>query len=119
MRAYYGVFEALVELGTDPSSNSLSFDLLSEGTLPHVELLSPKERTDEGLPLLSFPRLLVGRTASLPLVLRNEGILPATLELSRLRAEEGFSCLAAGRSVTLEPMSELPLDVVFRWGGWP
>eukprot|EP00966_Prymnesium_polylepis_P033275 773915-Prymnesium_polylepis.1 len=122
MRAYYGVFEAQVEQGTNAETNRLAFDLLAEGTLPHVSIMQPTTRTEEGVPILQFPRLLVGRTTKLPLLLRNEGILPATVNVSTILDAEGgggvagspFSCLACGQSITLDSMAEQAMELTFK-----
>ena len=63
------------------ATKSLTFDLVGEGTLPHVSVTKPSARNEAGVPLLQFPRLLLERSAKQPLVLRNEGILPATARL--------------------------------------
>ncbi|KAL1499824.1 hypothetical protein AB1Y20_012509 [Prymnesium parvum] len=121
MRPYYGVFEAKVELGTDPKTNSLSFDLLAEGTLPHVTVVQPTARTEQGAPILQFPRLLAGRTAMVPLVLRNEGVLPATVNVTQVldlissnSSPNPFSSLACGQSITIESMAEQSIEVCFK-----
>eukprot|EP00965_Chrysotila_dentata_P103903 3431323-Pleurochrysis_carterae.AAC.1 len=58
MQIYRAVFEAEVELGTDASTKMLCFELLGEGTLPNLVVQQPLARTDDGKPLLQFPRLL-------------------------------------------------------------
>ena len=57
MQIYYASLEANVELGTDPATKQLTFDLMAEGTLPHVSVVKPSLKTEEGAPLLAFPKL--------------------------------------------------------------
>lgn len=42
MRAYEGVFQALVEDGPDPRTRILQFDVRGEGVLPHVTVVEPR-----------------------------------------------------------------------------
>ena len=114
MQTYNATLEAAVDLGTNPETKLLTFDVMAEGTLPHVSVVAPMARTDEGLPVLHFPKLLVGRTHRLPLTLRNEGVLPATVSLSQLLAPGPFSCAGLGQSLSLPAMGEETIDVVFK-----
>uniref|UniRef100_H2XZ27 Hydin adenylate kinase-like domain-containing protein n=1 Tax=Ciona intestinalis TaxID=7719 RepID=H2XZ27_CIOIN len=79
MNSYSCNFEANVD-GL-PSSvakgRNLSFEITGEGNLPRVTVMSPKVRNKSGEPLLVFQRLLLQRTESLPLVLKNEGTFPS------------------------------------------
>ena len=119
MKTFYGLFEASVELGTNPDTKLLSFDLIGEGTLPHVSVVQPTAKTGDGLPLLAYPRLLVGRSAKLPVLLKNEGILPCTVNVTAIvdaaaPRSKTFSCLACGQSITLQPGASQSLDVAFK-----
>ena len=114
MQTYYATLEAAVELGTNPDTKLLTFDLMAEGTLPHVTVLAPTARTDEGLPVLAFPKLLVGRTHRLPLTLRNEGVLPATVSISQLVTPGPFSCNACGQSISMPAMGEETVEIIFK-----
>lgn len=58
-------------------SKLLEFDLVGEGNLPSVCVLRPSLRSREGSPMLQFRRVLVGHRHTLPLVLLNDGIVPA------------------------------------------
>lgn len=58
-------------------SKVLEFDLTGEGTLPSVCVVRPPLRNSGGSPLLQFKRVLVGRKHALPLVLLNDGNVPA------------------------------------------
>ena len=72
------------------ATKSLLFDLVGEGTLPHVSIEKPAARSEAGVPMLQFPRLLLERSAKQPLVLRNEGILPATVRVTMPRGTPFF-----------------------------
>lgn len=56
---------------------ALVFDLMGEGNLPSITVLRPVQRTNRGQPVLQFKRLLVGRGQVLPLVIKNNGNVPA------------------------------------------
>lgn len=68
-------------------SKLLEFDLVGEGNLPSVCVLRPALKSREGSPMLQFRRVLVGHRCTLPLVLANDGIVPAQVSG---RAWEGF-----------------------------
>merc|ERR1712185_167847 len=87
---------------------------MAEGTLPHVVVAKPTARSDDGAPLLAFPKLLVGRTKRQQLTLRNEGVLPATVSVSQLTSPGPFSCVLCDQSVSLPSMGEQSVDVVFK-----
>ena len=67
-----------------------------EGTLPHVSVETPEKLNEEGHPVMEFPRLLLGKTHTLPITLRNNGIIPATARLE-MAPSDVFS-LASGLS---------------------
>lgn len=50
---------------------------MGEGNLPSVCVVRPALRNSGGGPMLQFGRLLVGRRHTLPLVLLNDGNVPA------------------------------------------
>lgn len=58
-------------------SKLLEFDLVGEGNLPSVCVLRPALKSREGSPMLQFRRVLVSHRCTLPLVLVNDGIVPA------------------------------------------
>ncbi|XP_075181569.1 hydrocephalus-inducing protein homolog [Anomaloglossus baeobatrachus] len=81
MQAYQCSFEATVEGITSllSKSRTLTFDIGGEGSLPRVTILRPTLRDKHGNPVLLFQRLLIGQSQQLPLVLKNEGSVPAQL----------------------------------------
>ena len=71
------MFEAVVEgVPSNQQKRNLSFEIVGEGNLPHINILRPSVRNKRGQPLLLYRKQLVGRSQSLPIVLRNEGSLP-------------------------------------------
>ncbi|KAM5126896.1 hydrocephalus-inducing protein homolog, partial [Mantella aurantiaca] len=79
MQMYTCVFEAAVD-GMPSSlskSQNLTFDICGEGNLPRVTITRPVLRNKQGNPVLLFQRLLIGQSQQLPLVLKNDGPIPA------------------------------------------
>lgn len=56
---------------------NLCFEISGEGSLPRVIVTEPKVRNSAGEPLLVFPRMYVGKSSSLQLILKNEGTCPS------------------------------------------
>ncbi|XP_064496593.1 hydrocephalus-inducing protein homolog isoform X2 [Pseudopipra pipra] len=54
----------------------LTFTVSGEGHVPQVTVECPGLRSKRGTPVLRFRRLLLGDSQTLPLVLRNNGIIP-------------------------------------------
>ena len=98
--------------GRRPGDALLTFDVVGEGTLPHVLVAQPAARTEDGLPVIAFPKLLVGRSKTLPAQLVNEGILPASVRLA-LSGAPAFSCSLVGQAITIDPKSSQTIDVKF------
>lgn len=68
----------------------LTFDIQGEGSLPQITVMKPTIRNNKGLPLLLYKRLLVGRSQILPLVLRNNGNITATVILDVVSGGKSF-----------------------------
>ncbi|KAM4722980.1 hydrocephalus-inducing protein homolog [Rhinophrynus dorsalis] len=94
MQTYQCIFEAAVEgAGSAFSRNrNLSFDISGEGNLPRVTISRPVLRNKRGNPLLLFQRLLMGQHSQLPLEIKNEGSIPAQLNID-LPGDEGVFTL--------------------------
>ncbi|CAN0076157.1 unnamed protein product, partial [Hapterophycus canaliculatus] len=136
MRSYRCQFEAVVSDNDDPSTGRLSFLLSGKGTMPTVTLESPLERDQSGAIVMDFGEVCARKSRRMPLILRNDGILPVSclfeLELpeamggevsfpaesaikKRNRQRKGdFLFAAAGGSVTLEPKERKAMEVVFQ-----
>ncbi|KAI3370851.1 hypothetical protein L3Q82_007368 [Scortum barcoo] len=99
MQLYSAVFEAAME-GTSRmtptfKSKVLEFSLMGEATLPSVCVVRPALRNSAGGPMLQFGRVLVGRRHTLPLVLLNDGNVPAQVQLDMLDKHGVFALRAA------------------------
>ena len=62
-------------------NRSLVFDIVGEGNLPRVTVVRPVLYNQYGNLLLLFKRLLLGRSETLPLILKNSGAIPAKVLL--------------------------------------
>lgn len=62
-------------------NRSLVFDIVGEGNLPRVTVVRPVLYNQYGNPLLLFKRLLLGQSEKLPLILKNNGTIPAQVLL--------------------------------------
>ena len=60
----------------------MEFSLIGEGILPSVCVLRPAPRSRGGSPLLHFRRVPIGQRLTLPLVLVNDGNIPAQVGAS-------------------------------------
>lgn len=87
---YSGQFEASVDGPPVARSKALTFDVQGEGSLPQVAVIRPTVRNNKGLPLLLYKRLLVGQSQVLPLVLRNNGNITATVILDVVNGSKSF-----------------------------
>ncbi|XP_030613884.1 hydrocephalus-inducing protein homolog isoform X2 [Archocentrus centrarchus] len=105
MQLYSAVFEAKVEGSgrmTPTIKNSvLEFDLLGQGTLPSVCVVRPALRNSEGSPALHFRRVVVGRRCTLPLVLLNNGNVPAEVQIDMQDKHGVFTLKAASDNITV------------------
>ncbi|KAJ8785780.1 hypothetical protein J1605_006740 [Eschrichtius robustus] len=83
MQTYQCIFEATLDgLPSNLAKNrSLMFDIVGEGNLPRVTVVRPILYNQYGNPLLLFKRLLLGHSETLPLVLKNNGTIPAKLHV--------------------------------------
>jgi len=72
-------------------SRVLTFEVQGEGSLPQVTVIRPTVRNNKGIPLLLYKRLLIGKTQTLPLVLKNEGNITATAVLDVVSGSKSFS----------------------------
>ncbi|XP_073911808.1 hydrocephalus-inducing protein homolog [Castor canadensis] len=100
MQTYQCVFEATLDgLPSNLArSRGLVFDIFGEGTLPRVTVVRPTLYNQFGNPLLLFKRLLLGHSEKLPLILKNNGTIPAQLHVD-LRDQPGVFSLE-GRPTT-------------------
>ncbi|XP_077982980.1 hydrocephalus-inducing protein homolog isoform X2 [Glandiceps talaboti] len=83
MQTYTACFEAAIDglSGALAKQRNLAFEVQGEGNLPRISIMKPSIRNKKGSPLLLFQRLLVERTQTLPLCLKNEGTLPSKVDI--------------------------------------
>ena len=117
---FTGVFEAAVEGAATDGTATQAFrcELRGEGTLPTLALSLPgsgqgSTLSENGEPMLKFPRLRLGKEKEMSLVVRNDGSVPARgrLEMSNC---SGFFLEGAPAGVfELAPKRTLGARLVF------
>ncbi|KAM8849594.1 hydrocephalus-inducing protein homolog isoform 2-T2 [Spinachia spinachia] len=99
MLCYNAVFEATMEATSRMTptfkSKVLEFNLKGEGSLPSVCVVRPALRNSTGCPTLQFRPVLVGRSKTRPLVLLNDGNVPAQVQIDMLDKHGVFALKAA------------------------
>ena len=114
--SYSATLDAVVRDGADPKTKQFTCEVRGDGTLPHVTVEEPADIAEEdGLPLVKFPKMLLGRKMTKPIVLRNNGILPAVLR-AEMMTHKHFSIEGGGVTTTLEPGCSRTLRVTFDAG---
>ncbi|XP_003791425.1 hydrocephalus-inducing protein homolog isoform X2 [Otolemur garnettii] len=93
MQTYQCIFEATLDgLPSNlAKSRGLVFDITGEGNLPRVTIVRPVLHTLSGKPLLLFKRLLLGLSEKLPLILKNNGTIPAQVHVDLQEQLGAFS----------------------------
>ncbi|XP_070253950.1 hydrocephalus-inducing protein homolog isoform X4 [Myotis yumanensis] len=93
MQSYQCIFEATLDgmPSIQTKNRSLTFDIVGEGTLPRVTIVRPILHNQYGNLLLLFKRLLLGHSEKLPLILKNNGNIPAQLHVDLQDQLEVFS----------------------------
>ena len=92
----------------------LTFDVQGEGSLPQVTVMKPTVRNNKGLPLLLYKRLLMGQSQILPLVLRNNGNITATIILDVVNGGKSFGVVPSDEEASpssLPTKSPLIMDI--------
>ncbi|XP_055993028.1 hydrocephalus-inducing protein homolog [Sorex fumeus] len=107
LQTYQCIFEVTVEgLSSNLTKNrNLSFDIVGEGTLPRVTVVRPILHDQFGNPLLLFKRLLIGRSQTLPIQLKNTGTIEAQLHID-LRDPLGIYSLKGKPTTTYNYLTE-------------
>ncbi|XP_024138466.1 hydrocephalus-inducing protein homolog isoform X3 [Oryzias melastigma] len=99
IQQYSAVFEATIEgasgMATALKSKVLEFEVIGESTLPSVCVLRPALKNSTGSPLLQFRRVWVGRKVTLPLILLNDGNVPAEVQIDMPDNDRVFTLKAA------------------------
>ena len=71
----------------DSKTGKLVFELRGEGTLPTLQVEKPDEFDADGTPVLKFRKTRIGRDSILPILLKNEGQVPATARFDAVTNE--------------------------------
>uniref|UniRef100_A0A8D0AXJ9 HYDIN axonemal central pair apparatus protein n=1 Tax=Sander lucioperca TaxID=283035 RepID=A0A8D0AXJ9_SANLU len=99
MQQYSAVFEVTMDVTSRMTptfkSKVLEFDIVGEGTLPSVCVVSPALRNSRGSPMLQFKQVLAGSRHTRPVVLLNDGNVPAQVQIDMLDKHGVFSLKAA------------------------
>ncbi|CAM9222413.1 unnamed protein product, partial [Heterosigma akashiwo] len=114
MRSYRAQFTATVEDHPDPAASRLQFQLAGKGTLPCVTLEKPLDLDGDGKVTVDFGALGLGKSRRRPLVLRNDGVVPATALFEMPKADTNFSFAARDSSVTLQPGASKEMAMLFQ-----
>ena len=48
--------------------------------MPTIKLEKPREYFNEQTPMLKFPKVRVGKSVTMPIILKNDGQVPATVK---------------------------------------
>ncbi|KAJ3159463.1 hypothetical protein HDU86_001781 [Geranomyces michiganensis] len=114
LQSYAGIFEAVVDNVGESKTKILTFELRGEGTLPRAVVERPTLKSIQGLPLLQFRRLMIGASQTLPIVLRNDGIIPAKVKMDWVVKEStDIECPAVNVAHTLKPQESRTFEVRF------
>ncbi|ETV98760.1 hypothetical protein H310_08827 [Aphanomyces invadans] len=113
MRMYHAVFTASVVDGADPACSQLQFDVRGEGTMPCVTIEKPTFREASGVLALAFGRVRVGKSKDMSLLVRNDGIVPATVMFS-MPTSTNFSFPDSHNSVTMAPKTSQAFEITFK-----
>lgn len=112
---YHATFCATVDDSptSESSGPALQFELRGEGTLPCVTILEPSQREHNGMLQLNYGRVRVSKSKDMSLVLRNDGILSATVLFS-IQSNPNFLFALENGSVVLPPRATETLVLQFR-----
>uniref|UniRef100_K3W9Q9 MSP domain-containing protein n=1 Tax=Globisporangium ultimum (strain ATCC 200006 / CBS 805.95 / DAOM BR144) TaxID=431595 RepID=K3W9Q9_GLOUD len=91
----------------------LQFELRGEGTMPCVSIMEPTQRDASGALVLNYGRVRVSKSKDLPIILRNDGILSATVLFSLTSNPNFFFALGNG-SVSIAPKATETLSIQFK-----
>lgn len=80
--------------------------------MPTIKLEKPKEWFNESTPLLKFPKVRIDKACVLPITLKNDGQVPATVKWD-LITNENFRFLDQN-SYTLTPKTYKTFNIEFK-----
>ncbi|GLE01730.1 hypothetical protein PINS_up010564 [Pythium insidiosum] len=114
--SYSAMFTARVQDAPTHATGDtvLQFELRGEGTMPCVTILEPTQRDPaSGALLVAFDRVRVPKSKDARLVLRNDGILPATV-LFAMTANPNFVFAHGNGSIVISPRATETLLMQFK-----
>ncbi|GMH35419.1 hypothetical protein BSKO_03287 [Bryopsis sp. KO-2023] len=111
IQSFVATLEATVSMGCDQDTKGFSCQVRGEGMLPSLTLQVPTVDS-ENKPILNFPRMMKGRSQTLPIHAKNNGILPATGRID-MEAQGAFQLEGGCRTFTLESKKSLAFNVEF------
>ena len=108
---YSAIFEATVDGGINPETGVLKFELRGEGTLPTLLLDQPSEYDTDGTPLLKFKKTRINKAITSQIVLKNEGVVPATVKFEPLVHD----CISfeSSTTATIQPKKYQAFNIKF------
>ena len=112
IKGFAAMFEAQVENGSNPKTRRYTCLLRGEGTLPTLTLEQPTEFNADGQPFIKFPRILRAKKNTSTILLKNNGIIPATGRID-FSQHQAFKVEGGSRVFTLEPHKAESFTVVF------
>lgn len=113
---YSAHLEAAVEnTASEHEFKTLGVELRGEGTLPHVTVESPVLRGKGGTSLLKFRRTICGQSMNMPVVLKNDGIIPAKLKFEWTGTDVGTVFLSPELDAihTILPGENATINIAF------
>eukprot|EP01105_Mastigella_eilhardi_P014617 TRINITY_DN3328_c0_g1_i10.p1 TRINITY_DN3328_c0_g1~~TRINITY_DN3328_c0_g1_i10.p1 ORF type:complete len:4822 (+),score=1153.45 TRINITY_DN3328_c0_g1_i10:606-14468(+) len=115
MQTYSGFLDCHVETkaDSDKKQQTLSFEVRGEATLPQISVEQPERNAKNCTYLLKFHQLLVNASETLPIVLYNDGTIPAPCYLD-LPPQRGFELESFSMPVVVEPRSRKSIQVLFK-----
>jgi len=103
IQSYSGIFEAVVENVGDFKGRNLQFEIRGEGTLPRFIIEKPTIKNKQGIYILKFKKLIIGASHTLPILLKNVGIIDAQVKLEWIQNDnEEFICQDINSYITLK-----------------
>lgn len=80
--------------------------------MPTIKLEKPREYHNDSTPILKFPKVRVGKSVTLPIILKNDGQVPATAKWD-LNGNENFRFIDSN-SFSLTPKTYAHFNIEFK-----
>ncbi|TMW60398.1 hypothetical protein Poli38472_000440 [Pythium oligandrum] len=113
--SYSAVFSARVDDSPAhvTTETLLQFEVRGEGTMPCIAILEPSHRDSNGSLAMAFGRVRTSKAKESALILRNDGILPATVLFS-MQSNPNFLFANGNGSIVVAPHTTETLTVQFK-----